>query len=270
MNKFKRLSSLLATVATISTSAIAISTVSTLTSPVPPVQAATCTFSGRAMFQVNVRADRTTSSRVVKTLNVGTYQFSGYEIGQAVNDFWVGTPDSKWFRLSDGSGWVASAMINGNPPSNCGGSITTGGNFSAPNWGSAAYRSNNPFWRAYAPASVGGNLGTLGNCTWYANGRLRELGYNSGQLSRLTGNAADWSWQARNAGIQTGTTPRVGAVAQHGRNYYGHVAVVERINNDGTITISQSSWATSGPSNYLYKTENVNPGFFSTYIYVSK
>jgi|GEM_PF-5963118 len=119
MNKVKRLSSLVAAVATIATGSIGMSAVSFLTSEAPPAQAASCSFSGRAMFQVNVRADKNTSSRVVKALNVGTYQFSGYEMGQAVNDAWTNQSDSRWFKLSDGSGWVASAVINGNPPSNC-------------------------------------------------------------------------------------------------------------------------------------------------------
>jgi len=124
--KIKRFSSIATTAAVIVASNIGMNAASLIAPVVQPVQAATCTdFSGRAMFQVNVRADKNTSSRVVKVLNVGPYQFSGYEMGQAVNDAWTNQPDSRWFKLSDRSGWVASAVINGNPPMGCSPSAVT-------------------------------------------------------------------------------------------------------------------------------------------------
>ncbi len=142
------------------------------------------------------------------------------------------------------------------------------------NFGSASYRQNNPFWRNYAPQSVGGYLWEVvkGNCTWYANGRLRELGYSAGDLNRLVGNAKDWAWQARNAGIPTGNTPKVGAIAQwvSGGGGYGHVAVVESVNPNGTITISESSYSTDWRYTYLHRNNTIPANSVENYIYVRR
>jgi hypothetical protein len=45
-----------------------------------------------------------------------TIAFSGYCIGQSLRDQRSGTPDMRWFKLLDGSGVVASAVVHGNPP----------------------------------------------------------------------------------------------------------------------------------------------------------
>ncbi len=136
------------------------------------------------------------------------------------------------------------------------------------------YREDNLFWRAgYAPASTNPsftNLGNAqGNCTWYVNGRLKELGYDASSLDRLTGYANDWDNQAQAAGIQMSNTPQVGAIAQWES---GHVAVVERVNADGTILISESSYSpVSGSSyDYLYKTETISAASPSRYIHVPR
>jgi surface antigen len=136
------------------------------------------------------------------------------------------------------------------------------------NWESRAYRQDNPFWPNFAPASLGGYLNTQGNCTWYANGRLRELGYSAASLSKLLGNAEQWANQARAAGIPVGKTPQVGAIAQWDRN---HVAVVEQVNNDGTIVISESSYSpVAGPIDFLYKQRTIAASDPSNYIYVPR
>ncbi|MBD2097702.1 CHAP domain-containing protein [Trichocoleus sp. FACHB-591] len=138
------------------------------------------------------------------------------------------------------------------------------------NWSSPAYRENNPFWKTFAPPSVGGTLDSQGNCTWYANGRLRELGYGANDLTRLTGNASYWITQAHNASIPTGKTAQVGAIAQWvGLN---HVAVVEKVNTDGTILISESSYnyPPQFPNGYLYSTRTIQANSVDNYIYVRR
>ncbi|MEG4804255.1 S8 family serine peptidase [Microcoleus sp. ARI1-B5] len=130
-----------------------------------------------------------------------------------------------------------------------------------PNFNLPAYRENNIFWQSgYAPASThpsSTNLGSaLGNCTWYVNGRLQQLGYNTTALNKLSGNAYDWDNQAAAAGISMSNTPQVGDIAQWES---GHVAVVEKVNPDGTILISESSYTPNSGSaaDYLYKTETI-------------
>jgi surface antigen len=84
-----------------------------------------------------------------------------------------------------------------------------------------------------------GNRYAFGNCTWYAYERRMQLGRPVGSF---WGNAATWAMYARSAGYRVDNTPEVGAVMQNGGGY-GHVAVVESINGDGSITISEMNYA---------------------------
>jgi surface antigen len=225
-----------------------------------------------AFNPTNIRQRPTTNSPVVGQFRtVGErVNFSGINLGEAlggtVNDAWDGKPDNMWYRL-DGRGYVASAVVSGYPPKCPTGTV---------NLWSANYTSNaNIFWSAgYAPKPYGdgrnlGNANAKGNCTWYANGRLRELGYRSDLLNRMTGNAGQWATQARSAGISVGTTPQAGSIAQNS----GHVAVVESVNSNGTINISESSYSSvpNSPADFLYRTRNnVSRSEFSSYIYVPR
>lgn len=106
------------------------------------------------------------------------------------------------------------------------------------NLNSSFYTKNNPFWLS----GYGGP-----NCTWYANGRLKELGYRASALDKMLGNAYQWDDQARKAGITVTNEAQVGAIAvwepnRGGAGRLGHVAVVEQINPDGSLLISESNW----------------------------
>jgi len=84
-----------------------------------------------------------------------------------------------------------------------------------------------------------GNRYAPGNCTWYAYERRMQLGRPVGSF---WGNAATWAMYARAAGYLVNNTPSVGAVMQNGGGY-GHVAIVESINSDGSMTISEMNYA---------------------------
>ena len=98
----------------------------------------------------------------------------------------------------------------------------------------------NPFYPAYAPTP--GTLDALGNCTWYAWGRAYEILGSRPQLS--TGNAGDWYTynKKNNFYAYSDGTPQAGAIAC----WENHVAVVEKVNSDGTIMISESSYKIDG------------------------
>lgn len=110
------------------------------------------------------------------------------------------------------------------------------------------------------------------NCTWYAFGRAYEiLGYKP----NFYGNARDW-WgnNQRTKTFPTGSEPRPGAIACWWGNsayIYGHVAVVEKVEN-GVVYTSSSSYGTAGKGSrwsYSFRydiMENV-PGF-QGYIYL--
>ena len=112
------------------------------------------------------------------------------------------------------------------------------------------------------------------NCTWYAFGRAYEiLGYRPPLPERS--NARDWwGYNQRTKAFPTGSEPRPGAIACWWGNstyIYGHVAVVEKVEN-GVVYTSSSSYGNAGKgSKWSYsfrydRMENV-PGF-QGYIYL--
>ena len=87
----------------------------------------------------------------------------------------------------------------------------------------------------------------LPNCVGYAWGRAYELLESKPKLSR--GNAENW--YSYNDGYERGQEPKLGAImCWKGKgSLAGHVAVVERIYGDGTVTTSNSNY--SGTEFYL-------------------
>lgn len=130
-----------------------------------------------------------------------------------------------------------------------------------PDFSLSFYRQDNIFWKAgLAPASTNPpnpKLGqSKGNCTWYASGRAKQWGRNGANVDKLSGYAYDWGNQAARAGLRISNTPERGAIAQWDS---GHVAIVESVNGDGTITISESSYSANLGSSidYLYGTRKI-------------
>jgi surface antigen len=182
---------------------------------------------------------------------------------------WASNTDGGQSRTRNASGdWSGSgqSQVQVSQPSQ---------NNSQPNFNSIHYRGGNPFWNAgLAPASVNpnNNIGNyyLGNCTWYASGRSKELGRTPAKVNQLLHHAFEWRSDAEAAGIRTSRTPEVGAIAQWdawagGMREYGHVAVVEKVNGDGTILISESSYAT-GKWNFLHQERTISANTPSRYI----
>lgn len=98
---------------------------------------------------------------------------------------------------------------------------------------------------AAAPSfSSGSNFYPGGECTWYAFERRAELGK---AVSGSWGDAKNWASQASAQGLSVNNSPSVGAIMQshaHTNGAYGagHVAVVESVNGDGSITVSEMNW----------------------------
>ncbi len=75
------------------------------------------------------------------------------------------------------------------------------------------------------------------NCVAYAYGRIYELNGEAPLIDR--GNAGEWwSININNGYYDYGQEPQLGAIAC----WSGHVAVVEGINDDGSVLISESHW----------------------------
>lgn len=95
-----------------------------------------------------------------------------------------------------------------------------------------------------------------GNCTWYAYGRYAEV--RNAFASLPLGDAGTWYDNATsfNRGdFSLGAQPQLGAIVcfkSLSGTYPGHVTVVEQINQDGTIVVSQSGYSTSGGNTYFW------------------
>ncbi|NTW61397.1 LysM peptidoglycan-binding domain-containing protein [Candidatus Saccharibacteria bacterium] len=74
-----------------------------------------------------------------------------------------------------------------------------------------------------------------GNCTLYAYNRRNQLGL---PVSSNWGNASSWAYMAAQQGLTVNNTPTIGAIMQNGGGY-GHVAIVEAIESNGDISISE-------------------------------
>ncbi len=81
-----------------------------------------------------------------------------------------------------------------------------------------------------ARGSSAGNTYAYGWCTWYAKQMRPDLPNN-------LGNGGSWAANAAAQGIPTGSTPRVGAIAEQP----GHVAYVEAVNG-GMVTVSEMGY----------------------------
>lgn len=86
---------------------------------------------------------------------------------------------------------------------------------------------------------MSGNNYAYGYCTWYAYNRRRQLGL---PVAGGWGNANTWDTRAAMSGYIVDRTPSVGAIFQTDNGPFGHVGVVERVNSDGTITVSEMNY----------------------------
>lgn len=106
----------------------------------------------------------------------------------------------------------------------------------APSTSNKCYYASNPFYQS--------GYG-MPNCTCYAWGRFYELLGSKPALS--LGDAENW--YNHSDGYKRGSSPKLGAVicwrrgaAGDDSDGAGHVAIVEKINDDGSIVTSNSAW----------------------------
>ncbi len=97
------------------------------------------------------------------------------------------------------------------------------------------------------------------NCTWYAHGRMMQLGYCKYTLDSMRYNANTWADNASRGATIT-DTPVAGSIAFWDSGVYygsslGHVGVVEAVREDGAILVSDSSSSSSA-----YNIKQINPG----------
>lgn len=112
----------------------------------------------------------------------------------------------------------------------------------------------NPYWYSNNPLYNAGY--GLPNCTCYAWGRFWEEAGSQYRPSLSTSDAEYW-WGYTSDGYARGSTPALGSVLCLADGPYsgaGHVAIVEVINSDGSIVVSESAW-----NAYYFQTETLYP-----------
>lgn len=95
------------------------------------------------------------------------------------------------------------------------------------------------------------------NCTDY-------VAWRTGAPGGL-GNAKTWDDRAPAYGLTVSSTPRVGAAAVSNSGYYGHVMLVEAVNDDGSIIISDYNRA--GPGEFGVSTLSASTARSLSYVY---
>ena len=127
----------------------------------------------------------------------------------------------------------------------------------------------------------------LSNCVGYAYGRFNEIGGYGYCKYLVPTNAENFIEYAEEQGLKISQSPSLGAcmvwragASLSGSDGAGHVAIVERINSDGSIVTSESGWNCSNPfwtetrykgngnwgmnSNYAFRGFIVNPAVGSS------
>lgn len=111
----------------------------------------------------------------------------------------------------------------------------------------------NPYYnqppRGYAVGIIPGSpldagCDVLANCVGYAAGRFNEIINRGGFIYwQYAPNPDQWIATAKEYGLRTGSEPQLGAVAV----WRHHVAIVEEIHADGSITTSESGYGCANP-----------------------
>jgi surface antigen len=100
----------------------------------------------------------------------------------------------------------------------------------------------------YTGSGVTADRFSFGQCTYYADLEYHAL---TGHWVDWIGNAYQWSYGASAAGWVVSATPHVYSIIVlqpyvEGAGGYGHVAVVERINSDGSVYTANMNWYANG------------------------
>ncbi|WP_432723258.1 LysM peptidoglycan-binding domain-containing protein [Staphylococcus equorum] len=118
------------------------------------------------------------------------------------------------------------------------GTVSTGGSGSS---GSTGY--NTPIFNH-------SNLYDWGQCTYHVFNKRAQIGKG---ISTYWWNANSWDTGAAADGYTVDHKATVGSILQSDQGYYGHVAFVESVNSNGSITISEMNYGAS-PGIVTYRT----------------
>lgn len=197
-------------------------------------------------------------------------------IGNEVNSFYkieynnkIGYASSEWISFDKPQVTPDNSDSSGNTEIVLGPIRTTGPEKDNEHY----YSDDNIFYKVKLspPFTNSNGKPIVGNCTWYAYGRIWEMTGHIPYDAGFTGNAYEW-WNAniRTGKYKYGSIPKKGALAVWKSSLpnsggSGHVAVIEKIENN-KIYISESSWHGS----YFNYREIYNTNYLYGYIYLDE
>ena len=123
------------------------------------------------------------------------------------------------------------------------------------------------------------NADALANCVGHASGRFNEIinearGTTGCAYKNLNCNAENFIERAKAAGLETGSTPRVGAIGcamkgstLSGKDGAGHVWIVERVYDDNSTYTSESGYGSTAFWNQKRNNKNGRWGLNSAYTF---
>lgn len=118
-------------------------------------------------------------------------------------------------------------------------------------------------------------LNVLDNCVGWACGRFNEIysietGYEGMKYPQLNCNAENFYGRAKEIGLEISKEPVNGGIMiwEGKGSLAGHVAVVEKINSDGTVFTSESGYNHFAFENYTRNNDNGRWGLTSNYTYL--
>jgi surface antigen len=110
-------------------------------------------------------------------------------------------------------------------------------------------------WRELSGHAGAGHVFPFGYCTWYV-AQQRYIPWG--------GNAGTWLYHAKVAGYKTGSTPKVGSIMVSSESWWGHVALVESVDDD-SFTVSEMN--VKGWDKIDRRTIPIGAGFVKGFIY---
>lgn len=83
------------------------------------------------------------------------------------------------------------------------------------------------------------NTYAKGQCTYYVFDRVRQDGK---MIDNKWGDAKYWASNAKDEGYKVNEHPTSGSILQYPKGKHGHVAYVEKVNKDGSLTVADMNF----------------------------
>ncbi|ARJ50445.1 CHAP domain-containing protein [Staphylococcus lutrae] len=131
---------------------------------------------------------------------------------------------------------------------------------STSSYSQSSYATSTTSSRSVFRGGSGVNLYTVGQCTYYVFDRV------GGSIGSTWGNANNWANAAAAAGYTVNNRPAAGAILQTTQGPFGHVAYVESVNSNGSITVSEMNYG-FGPGVVTSRTISASEAASYNYIH---